>query len=261
MEWDLNKFSQQIIELDKNDTSYVVVTLTDVIGSAPQNLGARMIVDEAGKILFGTVGGGKVEARCINESVKMIQDSIETLAFTWNLQKDIKMTCGGVVRFLFEKRGTHNAWNIALFGAGHVSQALVRILVGLKCHLTVIDDRSAWLDRLPQDKNIKILHRKEMKNVVDELQPNTFLISMTKGHSFDTPILERALKKELFPFVGVIGSEPKRNAITSELRALGVLDSQLTNLVCPIGEKIGNNSPEEISISIAAQLLRLRDSK
>ncbi|MFT6631825.1 MAG: xanthine dehydrogenase accessory factor [Bacteriovoracaceae bacterium] len=261
MERDLKKFSQKILELDLAGKSYVVTTLTDVKGSAPQNLGARMIVDNAGEILFGTVGGGKVEARCVLESKEMFSKKEEFLSYTWNLQKDIHMTCGGVVSFMFERRGQSCAWNLVIFGAGHVSQALTRNLCQLSCNVTVVDSRVEWLNKLPQNDKLITIHEENMPSVLGRISQNSYVILMTKGHATDTPILEAALKNYNFPYLGVIGSLPKRNVIEKELSELGVPKDQMTKFYCPMGESFGNNSPEEISISIMAQLLRLRDSK
>jgi xanthine dehydrogenase accessory factor len=261
MERDLKQFSQKILELEESKASYVVVTLTDVKASAPQNIGARMIVAPCGTILFGTVGGGKVEARCLLESIKMFKIDESFLSYTWNLQKDIHMTCGGVVSFLFEKKGVDFAWNLAIYGAGHVSQALTRNLVKLNCHVTVIDNRQEWLDKLPKHEKLNLIHSIDMPKTLSELNANSYVVLMTQGHATDTPILELALKNHQFPYLGVIGSKPKRNVIENELLELGISKHEFSRFHCPMGEDFGNNSPEEISISILAQLLRLRDSK
>ena len=261
MERDLKQFSQKILELESSGASYVVVTLTDVKASAPQNLGARMIVSRSGEILFGTVGGGKVEARCVLESREMFEREEDFLSYTWNLQKDIHMTCGGVVSFMFERKGQTCAWNLVIFGAGHVSQALTRNLCKLNCHLTVIDNRVEWLSKLPKNDKLKTIHEIDMPSVLGRINQNSYVILMTQGHATDTPILEVALRDHHFPYLGVIGSIPKRNVIENELLELGITKDQMSRFFCPMGENFGNNSPEEISISIMAQLLRLRDSK
>ena len=82
---------------------------------------------------------------------------------------------------------------------------------------------------------------------------------MTQGHSTDLPILQLALEKHQFPFLGAIGSQAKAMRMKRELTNLGVPEARAEQFICPLGEKIGNNSPAEIAISITAQLLKVRD--
>lgn len=255
---DNKKFFEKYIELKNSKHSFVIVTMTSIRGSAPQNLGAKMLVDKSG-LLFGTVGGGKVEAYCIDYAKKILNSSEKVFSEKWNLQTDIGMTCGGEVQFLFENESNQSSWNIAIFGAGHVSQALVKILLTLDCHITVIDNRKEWLLKLPEDSNLNKVYHSEMCKEVGHLLDNTFVLSMTMGHAYDVPILDKCLKRD-FPLVGVIGSITKRNAIEQDLKKIGHSHTVLEKLICPIGEPIGNNDPAEIAISIVAQLLKVRDN-
>lgn len=251
-------YHQKTLELLNQNSDFVTVTLTSVKGSAPQNLGAKMIVYKD-DILFGTVGGGKVEAHCIKVAKEILDTSDNQLSFTWNLQKDIGMTCGGEVSFLFEKHICSQLWNIAIFGAGHVSQALTRLLINLNCKLTVVDTRKEWLDKLPHDPKLTKIHTDNPAEVLKKLEVNTFVILMTKGHSSDVPVLEEALRTYQFPYLGVIGSKSKRNVMEKELLSLGLPNERAREFICPIGDDFGTNDPFEISHSIIAQLIRERE--
>jgi xanthine dehydrogenase accessory factor len=258
---DITKFCEEFLKLKSTNTPLVVVTLVGIRGSAPQDLGAKVIITSDG-LVYGTIGGGKIEAHAINFAINDIllnAKSIQKQSHTWNLQKDIGMTCGGEVSMLFEKEASASSWNIALFGAGHVSQELTRALLRLDCQLTVIDNRQEWLDKLPKHNKLQTLLRTEMKSVIKSLPSNTFIISMTMGHSYDVPILYEALKYHFFPYIGVIGSKAKRNAMSGELKSLGLSAEKLDKMICPIGEKIGTNEPAEIAISVISELLRVRD--
>ena len=254
-------FCQEFLKLKNSNTPLVVVTLVGIRGSAPQDLGAKIILTKDG-LVYGTVGGGKIEAHAINFGINKIllnSESLQKQSHTWNLQKDIGMTCGGEVTMLFEKEASESSWNIAIFGAGHVSQELTRALIRLDCQLTVIDNRKEWLDKLPKHHKLNTLHKTSMKDAVSTLAKNTYIISMTMGHSYDVPILYEALSKHSFPYVGVIGSKAKRNSMSVELKKLGLAQEKLEQMICPIGQKIGTNDPAEISISVIAQLLKARD--
>lgn len=245
-------------ELERKGDEFVMITLIKVIASAPQVEGAKCLVTKDG-LYAGTVGGGKVEARAIQYAQELLETKgqLTPEIKEWNLQKDIGMTCGGVCHFLFEKI-IPQKWKIAIFGAGHVSQALSRILLTLKCDLTVIDDRKEWLDKLPKVKTICSDNHQE---IISKFDKDTFFISMTKGHAFDVPFLVEIFKQfPNAPYIGAIGSKAKRNAIIKDLKEQSVSDEFIQNLHIPLGLPIGNNEPNEIAISIAAELIQIRDS-
>ena len=248
-------------ELTDLNCSFVTATIIAVRGSAPQDLGAKALFSAKG-LEAGTVGGGKVEAACEKYAQEILGQSHQKApqTITWNLQKDIKMTCGGEVTFLFE-HFAFQSWKLAFFGAGHVSQALTRALINLKCQLTVIDDRSVWLDQLPTNSKLKKLQFDKPEEAVASFDSNTFFISVTKGHTSDVPVLREIAKHfPNAPYVGAIGSESKGNALRTELQALDVNADFLKKLRVPIGLSFGSNDPEEIAISIVAELLTVRDA-
>jgi len=244
--------------LQEKGIPFVTVSITQVKGSAPQDLGAKMIVTEEG-LDFGTVGGGKVEAHCINFAKELLESDTLAITKTWNLQRDIGMTCGGEVTFFFEVSMKTNPWSIAVFGAGHISQELCRLLIKMDCHVNVIDNRKEWLDKLPEDKNLTKHHFLEMKDALTIIDENSFVALMTMGHAYDVPILNEALTNHRFPYLAVIGSKSKRNRMEVELKELGLSQEKVDSFICPIGEDFGSNHPVEIAISISAQLLRHRD--
>jgi xanthine dehydrogenase accessory factor len=248
-----------IAKLKENGKNSVLVTIVNAKGSVPQEIGARIIVGEEG-LLFGTVGGGKLETRAIAHAQALLQlESAHDFA-EWNLQTDVKMTCGGVVNLYFEKMLPKPIWKIAVFGAGHVAQELIRLLVKLDCEITCVDPRLEWLNRLPEHFRLHKIQSEEMKEVLQILDPSTFITSMTMGHAFDLPILLEAMKNFRFPYIGVIGSDSKARVLKNDLKKAGVDESQIASLHCPIGEPFGNNHPVEIAISIVAQLITMRDN-
>lgn len=251
--------TRKVQELLEGGRSFVVVTLVGIRGSAPQILGAKAIVAESG-IESGTVGGGKIEAACIEHAQKMLSsDGPSTDFVTWNLQTDIGMTCGGEVQLFFELHAM-NAWPIAVFGAGHVAQALVRLLLKLNCQVTCVDPRQEWLDRLPVDPKLSTQWSESPRDCVAQLPSNTFFVLMSKGHATDLPVLLEVLTTRTAPFVGVIGSSQKASVLRRDLQKNDVLPELIESFYCPIGLPIGNNTPEEIAVSIAAQLIQKRDA-
>lgn len=245
-------------KLTDEGTSFVMVTMTGSRGSAPQDPGAKIIVTKEG-LKFGTVGGGKVEMAAIKKAQTILDCSSQLPPeyVTWNLQKDIGMSCGGEASFLYEHYHA-TSWPIVVFGAGHVAQAVTRILSKLNCQVTCVDSRPEWIEKL---EGVKAIHHPNPSEVVAQFHPKSFFMSMTMGHAHDVPILAAIAKHAPdCPYVGVIGSDVKGVKIRRELRELGVSDEFINKLRVPMGLPIGTNQPYEIAISIAAEVLQVRDS-
>ena len=258
-------------------TPFVVVTLVDVVASAPGTAGAKMLVTEAG-LEFGTVGGGSLEIKTLAEAKAMLADgrggeargaagatAARSRFVEWNLRSDVGMTCGGAVRLYFEAYNLAN-WKIVIFGAGHCAQALVRLLLTLPCQVTVIDPRAEWLAKMPAvaEGRLRTMRAEgPMERHVRELPAGAFVVVMTMGHMSDQPILIELLKTRAgdFPYIGVIGSAAKAEALRRGVLAAGVPEEKAGRYCCPIGLPIGSNDPAEIAVSVAAQLLQRRDGK
>lgn len=240
-----------------------MITLTGIRGSAPGELGARAFVD-AGGLIGGSVGGGKLEARAILHAQAMLENDAapRVEAMTWNLTRDIDMTCGGEVSLLFEVVGAPSM-HVRIFGAGHVAQALVRVLLPVECRITVVDHRPEWLAKLPASPSLDAAQvgLDELPNVVAQCAARDFFVVMTRGHATDLPILAAIFRHHAAPrYVGCMGSEVKARRLHRELAEGGVAANALARLHCPIGLAIGSNEPAEIALSVAAQLLQQRDA-
>lgn len=254
---------QSIQQLISQHINFVAVVITAMQGSAPQEAGAKMLVtaDSINSPYEGTIGGGKLELFAINHAKKLLEgnssSSTETLSL--NLQSDIGMTCGGVVQVFFEIY-RHDQWNIAVFGAGHVAQALIPLLLTLSCQVYCIDSRKEWINKLPNHPALTIMNQTELAQVIKLLPKNCFVISVTQGHCKDIRVIEKLLIDRTPPYLGIIGSHSKAVILKKELQAVGV-PAQLTDQIhCPIGLPLGQNIPAEIAISIVAQLIQCRDA-
>ncbi len=252
----------ELLALEAAGVPCVLVTLVDALGSTPQDTGAKMLVTPAG-LHLGTVGGGRVEAKAIELAQQFLAAHDATPRFVnWTLKGDVGMTCGGSVKIYFEPHpagGASAAWPIWIFGAGHVVQALVPVLAPLACALTVVDPRRDWLDRLPRAANARYLQHENPADLVPEMPDHAFLLCLTKGHTHDRPVLQRALAERKFPYIGVIGSDAKAKILRREMTAAGLPAKRAKLFHCPVGLPFGTNNTHEIALSIAAQLLAERD--
>jgi xanthine dehydrogenase accessory factor len=254
-------FFEALNELAESGVAFVAVTVVDTLGSTPQDRGSKMLVTSEGR-QHGTVGGGKIEARAIQEALAMLADDAapKTRFYQWSLEKDIGMTCGGIVRVYFEAFNV-TRWNVVVFGAGHVAAALIDTLLKLDCRITCIDPRPEWLERLPSSPRLRPVQTADMPAEVAKIPEGSFVLLMTMGHTTDRPILIEILRTRAFPYLGVIGSNAKAKRLRQDVLDAGLPEELTRAFFCPVGLELGSNHPHEIAISVAAQMLQFRDTR
>jgi len=253
-------FFETLNDLIASGRPVVAVTVVDVVGSVPNDRGSKMIVTAEG-LHTGTVGGGRVEKKAIDEALRLLQEGVESTQFVnWQLNRDVGMTCGGAVKLFFEAFNVAT-WNVVVFGAGHIAQALVPLLGSLDCHVKCLDTRSEWLGRIPGSSHLTKVLSTNLAGEVATLPDDAFVVLMTMGHATDSPILLEILRTRRFPFLGVIGSRAKANILKQDIEAAGLPPETKDAFFCPVGLPIGSNHPSEIAIAIAAQLLQVRDER
>jgi xanthine dehydrogenase accessory factor len=255
-------FVERLAELARSGMPFVSVTMVEAVGSTPQDTGSKMLVTYAG-LHSGTVGGGKVEFKAIQHAQGMLNergaDATAHQLVEWNLQRDVGMTCGGVVKLYFEAYN-HCDWQIVVFGAGHVANAVVQCLSQLDCHTTCIDSRAEWLSKVPDRDRLTKICTDDLPAQVAALSKEAFVLCMTMGHATDRPVLAEIFRQgRMFPYLGVIGSKAKRSVLVRELIAAGIDKEQAEAFHCPIGLSLGTNQPGEIAVSVVAQLIQERD--
>jgi xanthine dehydrogenase accessory factor len=151
-------------------------------------------------------------------------------------------------------------FHVLVFGAGHVGRALVDVLARAECRITWVDTRSGQLpDTVPA--NVRPVRTDEPVVEVDRAGPGACCVVMTHSHALDYELVERALTRGDFAYVGMIGSTPKRNRLLKYLEDEGMDADRIARLTCPIGVPgIGGKHPATIAIAVAAQLLQTREA-
>lgn len=260
-------YLEQANKLADRGVVFATITLVQPEGHVPQDIGAKAIVTESG-LAWGTVGGGRLEARAIEHALAMIarvklgadtNTVVDAEMIRYELQRDLNMVCGGAATLFYEISAACN-WNIAIFGAGHVAQATVGLLCTFACNVICIDHRQEWLDKIAVRPNLRKILATEMPEEVYKLPAGTFYVCMSQGHATDLPIVRLILKRNQAAFIGVIGSEPKARTLRGVLLKEGFTEDAVNKIHCPVGLPIGSNAPTEIAVSIAAQLLQTRDA-
>jgi xanthine dehydrogenase accessory factor len=238
----------------------VLVTVLRADGSTPREAGAKMVVSAGGT--HGTIGGGHLEMEATRTAREMLAaappgGAAAPITRDLGLGPSLGQCCGGAVTLLFEMI-LPPAWRIALFGAGHVGRALVRLLGDLPCRVDWFDPRPAeFPDAVPG--NVRAVVSDDPEGEVPDLPSGCDVVVFTHSHDLDQAIVAAALRRRDLGYLGLIGSRTKRARLEARLGERGFAAGDLARIVCPIGlPGVGGKVPAEIAIAVAAQLLQLR---
>lgn len=148
---------------------------------------------------------------------------------------------------------------VYIFGAGHVSRQLARLTGMVDFCTVVLDDREEFANRERFPQADEIIVPQDIARCVKDLpiSRDSYLVIVTRGHRYDLTVLEQALSTDAC-YIGMIGSSRKREAIYRALREKGVAEEKLAGVYSPIGLEIEAETPEEIAVSIVAQLIKVR---
>ncbi|MFA5289570.1 MAG: XdhC/CoxI family protein [Candidatus Izemoplasmatales bacterium] len=254
-------FHERYHELKQKGVPMIIVTAVAKDGAGPVDVGKKMLVTEQDGSL-GTIGGGAIEFYA-RETCKRLLKSRQHLLESYVLDEDkvipgnttLPMVCGGQVTLFYEYQGPKE--RIYLFGAGHVSQALANILKTLDYHITVIDEREAVIKDF---KNADCLMHRPFAAYIESfgIEDDAFVVVATPSHEHDYHVINKIIEKKLHPrYIGMLCSPEKLDDyLKKTYHTFGKVD--LSNFYSPIGLKTGGNTPEEIAISISAEILAIR---
>ncbi len=244
------EFYEKMIQLMKEGKKFVLVKVVDKKGATPCDIGAAMLVMEDGKTI-GTIGGGNLEFEGIKEAKKRMKELKNGLK-EYNLDS-IDMLCGGSVQLYFEVfKGRSNVY---IFGLGHIGYALIYHLKNLDYNPVIIDIRNSdFEDYIKVNDYSEFIKDKEIKE-------DDFVVITTYSHDEDFKILKEFYKRKInVRYIGVVASRKKINTFKEQLRReLGVISFE--NLYSPAGLDIGGITPDEIAISIIAEMQTIKNNK
>ncbi|MDP2257204.1 MAG: xanthine dehydrogenase accessory protein XdhC [Polaromonas sp.] len=249
----------------------VLVQVASTRGSVPREAGTWMAVFS--DALVGTIGGGHLEYQAIATARAQLQQAggqggEATLRFA--LGPALGQCCGGVVHLRFEPVSARDVpallprlagglTPVALFGGGHVGQALVQVLAPLPFRLTWIDSRDGVFPAVAP--SVMCEHSEPVQAAVPGLAPQSRVLIMSFSHAEDLDVVAACLKRQRaqadLPYVGLIGSKTKWAVFGHRLQARGFTPAELAHVTCPIGVPgIAGKEPEVIAVAVAAQLLQ-----
>ncbi len=266
----------------------LVVRVQAIRGSTPREAGARMLVggEQVLGTVLGTIGGGHLEWQAIDLARKALAEATQAgkpLAAwqqTFALGPTLGQCCGGVVELVFEPltQATLQAWmlpaphfHLELHGAGHVGQAIVKLLADIDCTVRWIDERADTDETCGADApglpspgaiaalppHITFVSTEQAEAEVADAPAHAHHLVLTHRHDLDLRIIHAVLQRSDFAFAGLIGSQTKRAKFMHRLEAMGVPDGTLARLTCPIGlSELPGKEPAVIAVSVVAQLLQ-----
>jgi xanthine dehydrogenase accessory factor len=238
-----------------------LVTIVAATGSTPQRVGAKMLVFPDGRTV-GTIGGGCYE----NDAFWKAREAITArrpLNVKYELNDDFAqesgLVCGGQMEVFIEP--VEASPDVYVFGAGHVGYFVAKMAreVGFRVH--VVDDREKFANAERFGEGIEVV----VENIPQWLQthtlpPTAYAVIVTRGHTHDLDAL-RALTAHPLRYLGLIGSKAKVRRIFDELLGEGSTDETLRAVHAPIGLDIGAITPQEIAVSIVAELIAAKHGK
>lgn len=238
--------------------SYVLVTLLATAGSTPRNGGTKMLVCDDSA--FDSIGGGHLEYEVIKQARSLLsKNTITQKVEHYPLSSKLGQCCGGATNVLFEVFTEHTQ-HIAIYGAGHVSKALVPILAQLPLQISWIDNRQEILDEIAQQiqpSNVTLLATENPADTIISLPKGSWAIIMTHNHQLDFEIVMAALRREDMGFVGMIGSNTKARRFKTRLAHRNFQSQDIQRLISPVGVlDIPGKRPIEVAVSMAAQLIQ-----
>ena len=255
----MTRLIEEALALLAHHRKIAVATVVSDKGSTPRNTGAKMIVLPDGQIRH-SVGGGIFESIVTRDALEALRTDQNTLkAYSFNEEgKDaIGAVCGGTIQVYIEIMKQAPA--LVVVGGGHVGQALARAADLLDFRITVVDDRPEFAGNQDLPESVKCIHTPENYSAIPDLEEGDFICLVSKGVASDAAALERVIDSPA-RYIGMIGSSKKIRTAFDDLKAKGVDPKLFDRVNTPIGLDIHSESPEEIAISILAEIIRVKNS-
>ena len=232
---------------------FALLTVVATRGSTPRKSGAHVLLAADGESV-GTLGGGAIEHEAL-ERARAVLARGGTALFQRQLSQDLGMCCGGEMSIFIEV--VEPKPRLFVFGAGYIGKPLVAMATACGFEVTVVDGRSEWAEpaRFP-GAAVRCQDPEDAARALD-LGPGDYACVVTHDHALDQRVVRILIRRPL-RFLGMIGSREKQRRFVQRLRGQGHGDEEIARLHTPLGLAIGAATPEEIAVSVLAQLIAVR---
>jgi xanthine dehydrogenase accessory factor len=249
---------EEIVRMRQEGRNCALATIVNTQGSIPSFTSAKMLVRDDGSIV-GTVGGGGAEFEVMQAAREVIdEEKPRTVSFDLNKRPgvDAGMVCGGSLEIYVEPIVV--APRLYIFGAGHVALSTYRVAQPAGFEVTIIDEREAFAsrERYPEAKDIVVA---PYDAAMASLSPSagSYVLIFTPSHQTDLEVLRWAVGTPA-RYIGMMGSKRKVTGIFHELQKEGVPAERFQAVHAPVGLDLGAQPPEEIAISVVAEMIAIR---
>jgi xanthine dehydrogenase accessory factor len=248
----------EVVRLRRLGQKCALATIVQVNGSIPSYESAKLLVREDGS-MTGTIGGGCVEAEVWTAAREVIETE-KPRHLNFSLGQDAAydngLICGGQLNVFIEPVIPQP--RALIFGAGHISKSLSKIANMAGFATSIIDNRETFAnrERFPEADEI---HAEEYEEVFPKLAVNSssYIIIVTRGHRDDMRVLEWAVTTPA-RYLAMIGSRRKVIGVVKELEKTGIPRESFERVFAPMGFEIGAVTPEEIAVSVVAEMIAIR---
>lgn len=248
----------ELLRLRNSGQKCALATIVQVRGSIPGFQSAKLLVREDGSMV-GTIGGGCVEAEVWN-AAREVMETGKPRNMSFSLGQDAAydngLICGGQLEVFVECIAPQPA--ALIFGGGHISKSLAKVLDLAGFRVSVIDNREAFAskERFPEAAEV---HAAEYEDVFPSLAvtESSYIVIVTRGHRDDMRVLRWAVNTQA-RYIAMIGSRRKTISVVKELEKEGIPRAAFDRVSAPMGLEIGAVSPEEIAISVTAEMIAMR---
>jgi xanthine dehydrogenase accessory factor len=253
-------FSAVADALERGESA-ALVTIVSTMGSTPQRVGAKMLVFADGRIV-GTIGGGCYENDAFwkaREAIKTRRPELIHYELSDDFAQETGLICGGTMDVYIEP--IEPSPELYIIGAGHVGFHLARLAADVGFRVHIVDDREKFanVERFPQAVEVVV---DDIPVWIDRanLPAHAYAVIVTRGHTNDLEALRVLAPREL-RYLGLIGSRAKVARIYDALVADRMAPEILERVHAPIGLDIGAVTPQEIAVSILAELIAVKHGK
>ncbi len=251
----------ELVRLRRLGQKCALATIVQVKGSIPSFESAKLLVREDGSMV-GTIGGGCVEGEVWNIA-REVMETEKPRHLNFNLGQDAAydngLICGGQLSVFVEPVIPQP--RAFIFGGGHVSKSLQKIAATAGFATVIVDNREAFAnkERFP---DADAVFAEEYEEVFPKLEINSssYLIIVTRGHRDDMRVLRWAVSTPA-RYISMIGSKRKTIAVVHELEAEGFPREAFDRVFAPMGLEIGAITPEEIAVSVVAEMIAIRRAR
>jgi xanthine dehydrogenase accessory factor len=256
----MDAISQALVDVLQNNKPAALATVVRTRGASPRNAGAKMLVYPDGSIV-GSIGGGEMELRVVETAQQAIRDG-KPRFFDMTLSNEERgdpLICGGEMEIFVEPLLI--APTLVIVGAGHIGAAVAQLAKFLGFRIVVLDDRPEFVtpENFPHaDERIAGDIVAKVREI--EITPHTYIVLVTRAHTLDTQLLG-AIAEKPAAYIGMLGSKRRVLTVMETLKQQGIGEAALARVRAPIGLDIHAETPQEIAVSIMAEIVQVKRQK